>query len=103
MAVLQTWLVAYGVPLALIYWKNVYVRAGTDAEITAWGESLISLLRYIALDIRSFVIFSIFFRHLERNHGTHQDRLVKKMRRLDVADDATANTFLTTWYWPASD
>ena len=39
---------------------------------------------------------------VERNHGTHQDRLVKKLRRRDVADDATANTFLlTTGYWPA--
>ncbi len=38
---------------------------------------------------------------VERNHGTHQDRLVKKMRRLGLADDATANIFLTTRYWPA--
>lgn len=33
---------------------------------------------------------------IERQHGTHQDRLVKKLRRADIADLATANTFLET-------
>ena len=28
---------------------------------------------------------------IERNHGTHQDRLVKKLRRLKICDDAAAN------------
>ena len=36
---------------------------------------------------------------IERNHGTHQDRLVKKLRRMGIADVATANTFLQTTYW----
>jgi hypothetical protein len=36
---------------------------------------------------------------IERNHGTHQDRLVKKLRRQGVADLATANAFLESAYW----
>jgi hypothetical protein len=38
---------------------------------------------------------------VERNHGTHQDRLIKKLRRLGIAEDAAANTFLATTYWAA--
>jgi hypothetical protein len=37
---------------------------------------------------------------VERNHGTHQDRLVKKLRRLGIADAAAANAFLTQTYLP---
>ena len=36
---------------------------------------------------------------IERNHGTPQDRLVKKLRRQGIADLATANAFLETTYW----
>src|SRR6202035_4077904 len=35
---------------------------------------------------------------VERNHGTHQDRLVKKLRRLGIADATAANAFLDTTY-----
>ena len=37
---------------------------------------------------------------VERNHGTHQDRLVKKLRRLGIADADAANAFLETVYLP---
>jgi len=36
---------------------------------------------------------------IERNHGTQQDRLVKKLRRKGLADIETANAFLETEYW----
>jgi hypothetical protein len=36
---------------------------------------------------------------IERHHGTHQDRLVKKLRRKAIADIAAANAFLETEYW----
>jgi hypothetical protein len=36
---------------------------------------------------------------VERNHGTHQDRLVKKLRRVQVADDTAANHYLASSYW----
>ena len=37
---------------------------------------------------------------VERNHGTHQDRLVKKLRRLGIADATAANAFLDATYLP---
>jgi len=37
---------------------------------------------------------------VERNHGTHQDRLVKKLRRLGIAGAPAANAFLETGYLP---
>ena len=35
---------------------------------------------------------------IERNHGTHHDRLVKKLRRKGIADCAAANAFLEAEY-----
>ena len=37
---------------------------------------------------------------VERNHGTHQDRLVKKMRRKHIGTHAAANTYLEQEYLP---
>jgi hypothetical protein len=37
---------------------------------------------------------------IERQHGTHQDRLVKKLRRRGIRDVSAANAFLATAYWP---
>ena len=37
---------------------------------------------------------------VERNHGTHQDRLVKKMRRKKIRTHAEANMFLENEYLP---
>ena len=37
---------------------------------------------------------------VERNHGTHQDRLVKKLRRAGITDAVGANAFLETTYLP---
>jgi hypothetical protein len=36
---------------------------------------------------------------IERHHGTHQDRLVKKLRRQGIADPPAANAFLEQEYW----
>jgi hypothetical protein len=37
---------------------------------------------------------------VERNHGTHQDRLIKKMRRKKIASHAAANHYLENEYLP---
>jgi hypothetical protein len=37
---------------------------------------------------------------LVRNHGTHQDRLVKNLRRLGIAGASAANAFLERTYLP---
>ena len=37
---------------------------------------------------------------VERNHGTHQDRLVKKLRRKEIATHAEVNAYLQEEYLP---
>jgi len=101
-AVLRRWIEQYGVPLALYTdWKNVYVRAGTAAEQAAGVVPLTQFGRMCAT-LRIAIIPASSPQakgRVERNHGTHQDRLVKKLRRLAIADDVAANAFLETTYW----
>ena len=102
-AVLRRWIEQHGVPLALYTdWKNVYVRAATELERAAGEVPLTQFGRMCAgLAIQIIPASSPQAKgRVERNHGTHQDRLVKKLRRLAIADDAAANAFLSTTYWP---
>lgn len=102
-AVLRRWIEQYGIPLALYTdWKTVYVRAATDAEQAAGLVPRTQFGRMCAaLQIQIIPASSPQAKgRVERNHGTHQDRLVKKLRRLAIADDAAANAFLETTYWP---
>jgi transposase len=101
--VLRRWIEQYGVPHALYTdWKNVYVRAPNAEEQTTGTVPLTQFGRMCAaLDIRIIAASSPQAKgRVERNHGTHQDRLVKKLRRLGIADAAAANTFLELTYWP---
>jgi transposase len=101
--VLRHWIEQHGVPLALYTdWKNVYVSAGTAAEQAAGVVPLTQFGRMCAaLQIQIIPASSPQAKgRVERNHGTHQDRLVKKLRRLAIAEDGAANTFLDTTYWP---
>ena len=99
--VMRRWIETYGVPLALYTdWKNVYVREPTAAE---QGTGTVPLTQFgrmcAALDIRIIAASSPQAKgRVERNHGTHQDRLVKKLRRLGIANAPTANAFLETVY-----
>jgi transposase len=99
--VLRRWIEAYGVPLALYTdWKNVYVREPTADEQVTGAVPLTQFGRMCAaLDIRIIAASSPQAKgRVERNHGTHQDRLVKKLRRLGIADAPVANAFLETVY-----
>jgi hypothetical protein len=101
--VLRRWIEAYGVPLALYTdWKNVYVREPTAEEQATGAVPLTQFGRMCAaLGIQIIAANSPQAKgRVERNHGTHQDRLVKKLRRLGIADDAAANAFLETAYLP---
>lgn len=101
-AVLRGWIETHGVPLALYTdWKNVYVRIATDAERAAGTAPLTQFGRMCAtLRIQIIAARSPQAKgRVERNHGTHQDRLIKKLRRHAVATDAAANQFLETTYW----
>jgi len=101
--VLRRWIECYGVPHALYTdWKNVYVRT-PNAEETATGAVPLTQFGRMcaALDIQIIAASSPQAKgRIERNHGTHQDRLVKKLRRVGIADAAAANAFLDATYLP---
>jgi hypothetical protein len=99
--VLRAWVEKYGVPLALYTdWKNVYVREPSEEEL-ARGEVPVTQFGQMCqrLGIRIIAANSAQAKgRVERNHGTHQDRLVKKMRLKKIATYAQANEFLEREY-----
>jgi transposase len=101
--VLRRWIEAYGVPLALYTdWKNVYVRPPNAEEQVTRAVPLTQFGRMCAsLGIQIIAASSPQAKgRVERNHGTHQDRLVKKFRRVGIATATAANAFLETRYLP---
>jgi len=101
-AVLRDWIDAHGIPRALYTdWKNVYVRPPTEEERLTQAEPMTQFGRMCAqLGIRIIPASSPQAKgRIERHHGTHQDRLVKKLRRRSISDHAAANRFLATEYW----
>jgi hypothetical protein len=100
--VLRTWIARHGVPRALYTdWKNVYVRVPNAKERETGAEPLTQFGRMCAtLGIQIIPASSPQAKgRIERHHGTHQDRLVKKLRRRGIGDVAAANAFLATEYW----
>ena len=100
--VLRLWIARYGIPQALYTdWKNVYVRPPNADERETGAVPLTQFGRMCAgVGIRIIPASSPQAKgRIERNHGTQQDRLVKKLRRRGIADLAAANDFLTTEYW----
>jgi hypothetical protein len=98
---LRAWIAAYGIPQALYTdWHAVYLRKPTDAEIATGTVALTQFGRMCAtLGIRIIPASSPQAKgRVERGHGTHQDRLVKKLRRRGIRDYATANAFLAATY-----
>jgi transposase len=100
--ILRAWIDRFGIPQALYTdWKNVYVRVPNAEERETGAEPLTQFGRMCAaLGITIIPASSPQAKgRIERNHGTHQDRLVKKLRRRGIADVAAANAFLETTYW----
>jgi hypothetical protein len=98
----RAWIARYGIPRALYTdWKNVYVRRPNQEERATGAEPLTQFGRMCAtLGIKIIPASSPQAKgRIERHHGTHQDRLVKKLRRKGIADVETANAFLDTEYW----
>jgi len=98
---LRAWIAAYGIPLALYTdWKNVYVRKPTEGELAAGEAGLTQFGRMCAtLGIRILAASSPQAKgRVERGNGTHQDRLIKKLRRRGIGDYAAANGFLAAAY-----
>ena len=99
--VLTAWMENYGVPRALYTdWKNVYVREPTAKELLQGKAGLTQFGRMCErLGIKIIAASSPQAKgRVERNHGTHQDRLVKKLRRKKIGTHAEVNQFLETEY-----
>lgn len=99
---LRRWIEQYGLPIALYTdWKNVYVRKPTATELGTGEAALTQFGRMGAtLGIRIIAASSPQAKgRVERGNGTHQDRLIKKLRRVGIADYAAANGYLAATYW----
>jgi hypothetical protein len=99
--VLMAWMKKYGVPRALYTdWKNVYMREPTAKELLHGTSAVTQFGRMCGhLGIRIIAAGSPEAKgRVERNHGTHQDRLVKKMRRRKIATHRAVNQYLEQEY-----
>jgi transposase len=99
--VLRAWMEKYGVPRALYTdWKNVYLREPTAKELLHGIPALTQFGRMCdRLGIKIIAAGSPEAKgRVERNHGTHQDRLVKKMRRKKIATHEAVNEYLEQEY-----
>ena len=100
---LRAWIERYGVPLALyVDWKNLYKRPATPRERLRGEEPITQFGRMCAqLGIELIAASSPQAKgRIERMHGTHQDRLVKKLRRREISSHEAANVYLRTHYLP---
>src|ERR1700724_2204009 len=101
--VLRCWIGKYGVPRALYTdWKNVYKRPPTERELLRGRAPTTQFGRMCErLEIRIIAASSAQAKgRVERNNGTHQDRLIKKMRRKNICTHELANEFLEREYLP---
>jgi transposase len=99
--VLRVWMERYGVPQALYTdWKNVYVREPSAQERVRGEEPVTQFGRMCErLGIEIIAARSPQAKgRVERNHGTHQDRLVKKLRLRKVSSLEAADRYLVEKY-----
>jgi hypothetical protein len=99
--VLRAWMEKYGVPRALYTdWKNVYIREPTVKEYLHGTPATTQFGRMCErLGIKIIAAGSPEAKgRVERNHGTHQDRLVKKLRRKKTTTHAQVNQYLEQEY-----
>jgi transposase len=100
---LRAWIERYGVPVALyVDWKNLYKRPATPREQLRGEEPITQFGRMCAkLGMEIIAANSPEAKgRIERIHGTHQDRLVKKLRRKQIASHEAANVYLRNEYLP---
>ena len=97
----HAWLEERGVPLALyVDWKNLYKRPANARERLRGEEPVTQFGRMCAkLQIALIAANSPQAKgRVERQHGTHQDRLVKKLRRKEIHSHQGANVYLQREY-----
>jgi hypothetical protein len=100
---LRGWMAQYGVPLALyVDWKNLYKRQANAGERLRGEEPITQFGRMCRkLGIELIAASSPQAKgRIERMHGTHQDRLVKKLRRRAISTYGVANIYLHQEYLP---
>ncbi len=100
---LRAWIERYGVPLALyVDWKNLYKRLATPGERMRGEEPITQFGRMCGkLGIELIAASSPQAKgRVERVHGTHQDRLVKKLRRREISSHEVSNVYLEREYLP---
>jgi transposase len=100
---LRAWIERYGVPQALyVDWKNLYKRPANAGERLRGEEPVTQFGRMCAkLGITLITANSPQAKgRVERQHGTHQDRLVKKLRRRGIYSYEGSNVFLEREYLP---
>src|SRR5713226_2220436 len=100
---LRAWIERYGVPLALyVDWKNLYKRPATPGERLRGEEPITQFGRMCAkLGIELIAASSPQAKgRVERMHGTHQDRLVKKLRRKQMSSREQVNVYVEREYLP---
>jgi len=100
---LRAWIEKNGVPQGLyVDWKNLYKRAPTQREQLRGEEPVTQFGRMCGkLGIEIIAAGSPQAKgRVERNHGTHQDRLIKKMRRKKIGTHEQANMYLQQEYLP---
>jgi transposase len=101
--VLRAWIQHYGVPRALYTdWKNVYKRKATPGEQLR-GEVPVTQFGRMCQKLGIGIIAASSPQakgRVERIHGVHQDRLIKKLRRKKIASYAAANEYLEKEYLP---
>src|SRR6266436_6609494 len=99
--VLRAWIDRYGIPQALYTdWKNVYVRP-PNAEERIRGEPAVTQFGRMCAKLGIGIIAASSPQakgRVERAHGTHQDRLVKKLRLAGIANYDQANAYLDEHY-----
>src|SRR5882672_9290129 len=98
---LRAWIERYGVPQSVyVDWKNLYKRPATVKEQLRGEEPVTQFGRMCAkLGIAVIAASSPQAKgRVERQHGTHQDRLVKKLRRKEITSHQAANVYLEREY-----
>ena len=101
--VYRAWVETYGVPHTLYTdWKNVYVVEPTEEQRLA-GEAPLTQFGRMCRKLGTNLIAANSPQakgRVERNHGTQQDRLIKKMRLERIGSAAEANRYLRQRYLP---
>jgi len=98
---LRIWVEKYGIPRALyVDWKTVYLVQPTERQKQEGIVPTSQVGRMCAkLGIELIGANSAQAKgRVERGHGTHQDRLIKKMRLKKIATYEKANAFLAGSY-----